>query len=199
MQSHMSAEHHSAPDLSIDKAPETPAILPLGTALVVTIVGLAIIIGFIAIGALLHVVPLYAGFLFLWYWTSVTHSSPAALAPAVIGSLVGAGLSYMLQTGTATGNAPLALAALGLMIVALFLVIAGRLPTICNAATMLYVTVFNAPILQKSEDFRQVILATVLGLIWFGGTIMTAAWLAARLARSRNAQILSPESVPAPA
>jgi hypothetical protein len=112
---------------------------------------LAIIIGFIAIGALLHVVPLYAGFLFLWYWTSVTHSSPAALAPAMIGSLVGAGLSYMLQTGTATGNAPLALGALGLMIMALFLVIAGRLPTFCNAATMLYVTVFNAPILQAAR------------------------------------------------
>jgi hypothetical protein len=33
---------------------------------------------------------------------------------------------------------------------------------------MLYITVFNAPALQKAEDFRQVIIATVLGLIWFG-------------------------------
>lgn len=199
MQSHVEAEHESAPNLSNDKIPGTPPALPLGTALVVTIVGLAIIIGFIAIGALLHVVPLYAGFLFLWYWTSVTHSSPAALAPAMIGSLVGAGLSYMLQAGTATGNAPLALGALGLMIVALFLVIAGRLPTFCNAATMLYVTVFNAPILQGGEDFRQVILATVLGIVWFGATIMGAVWLAARVARSRTAENPIAETVPVPA
>jgi hypothetical protein len=141
------------------------------TALVVTAIAVALIAGFVVIGAVLHVVPVYAGFLLLWYWTSVTHADVRALAPAVLGGLTGAGLSYLLQTGTALANVPLILTALGLMVLALFLVIAGRLPLLCNPATMLYVTVFNAPALQKAEDFRQVILATVLGLLWFGVTI----------------------------
>jgi hypothetical protein len=151
--------------------PGTPPVQPLLTALVVTAIAVALIAGFVVIGAVLHVVPVYAGFLLLWYWTSVTHSDLRALAPAVLGGLTGAALSYLLQTGTALANVPLIVAALGLMVLALFLVIAGRLPLLCNNATMLYVTVFNAPALQKAEDFRQVIVATVLGLLWFGVTI----------------------------
>ena len=151
--------------------PGTPPVQPLLTALVITVIAVVLIVGFVVIGAVLHVVPVYAGFLLLWYWTSVTHSDLRALAPAVVGGLPGAGLSYLLQTGAALGSVPLILAALALMVVALFLVIAGRLPLFCNASTMLYVTVFNAPALQKAEDFRQVIVATVLGLIWFGLTI----------------------------
>ena len=151
--------------------PGTPPVQPLMTALVITVIAVVLIAGFVVIGAVLHVVPVYAGFLLLWYWTSVTHSDLRALAPAVVGGLTGAALSYLLQTGAAMASVPLILAALGLMIVALFLVIAGRLPLFCNASTMLYVTVFNAPALQKAEDFRQVIVATVLGMIWFGLTI----------------------------
>lgn len=151
--------------------PGTPPVQPLLTALVITIVAVVLIAGFVVIGAVLHVVPVYAGFLLLWYWTSVTHSDLRALAPAVVGGLTGAALSYLLQTGAAAGNVPLILGALALMVVALFLVIAGRVPLFCNASTMLYITVFNAEVIQKGEDFRQVIVATVLGMIWFGATI----------------------------
>ncbi len=151
--------------------PGTPPVLPLMTALVTTIVALVLIVGFVVIGAVVHVAPVYAGFLLLWYWTSVTHSDLRALAPAVVGGLTGAALSYLLQTGAAHGNVPLIIGALVLMVVALFLVIAGRMPLFCNASTMLYVTVFNAEVIQKGEDFRQVIIATVLGMIWFGVTI----------------------------
>jgi hypothetical protein len=151
--------------------PGTPPVQPLLTALVITIIAVVLIVGFVVIGAALHVVPVYAGFLLLWYWTSVTHSDLRALAPAVVGGLTGAALSYLLQTGAAAGSLSLILGALGLMVVALFLVIAGRLPLFCNASTMLYVTVFNAEVIQKGEDFRQVIVATVLGMIWFGVTI----------------------------
>jgi hypothetical protein len=148
--------------------PGTPPVQPLMTALVISAIALALIAGFIVIGTWLHIVPLYAGFLLLWYWTSVAHGDLRALLPAVVGAVVGTGLSYLLQTGMALGSVPLIVAALALMVVALFLLIAGRLPLLCNASTMLYITVFNAPVIQKSEDFRAVILATLLGLIWFG-------------------------------
>jgi len=169
--------------------PGTPPVRPWMTALVMTAIGVALIAGFIVIGMVTHIVPLYAGLLLLWYWTSVAHSDVCALAPAVIGGLVGAGLSYMLQSGAAMGSVAVIVAALGLMIVVLFVVIAGRLPLICNASTMLYITVFNAPALQKAEDFRQVIVATVLGLIWFGGCIGLLERLAKRPAAEVEAGI----------
>lgn len=160
--------------------PGTPPVLPLMTALVMTVIGVVLIAGFVVIGAVTHVVPVYAGLLLLWYWTSVTHSDLRALAPAVIGGVTGAGMSYMLQTGAAMANVPMIVGALLLMTVALFLVISGRLPMLCNASTMLYVTVFNAPALQKAEDMRQVIVATVLGMVWFGVTIGLLGRLAPR-------------------
>lgn len=173
--------------------PGTPPVQPLMTALVITVIAVVLIAGFVAIGAALHIVPVYAGFLLLWYWTSVGHSDLRALAPAVVGGVTGAMLSYMLQTGAAMGNVPLILGALGLMVVALFLVIAGRLPLFCNGATMLYVTVFNAPVIQKGEDFRAVIVATVLGLVWFGLCIA----LLARLAPPHAQGTIESDAVPA--
>jgi len=169
--------------------PGTPPVRPWMTALVMTTVGVALIAGFIVIGLVMHIVPLYAGFLLLWYWTSVAHSDVRALAPTVIGGLVGAGLSYMLQTGAAMGSVAVIVVALALMVVVLFVVIAGRLPLVCNASTMLYITVFNAPALQKVEDFRQVIVATVLGLVWFGVCIGLLEHLAKRPAAEVEAGI----------
>jgi hypothetical protein len=148
--------------------PGTPPVQPLMTALVITVVAVVLIAGFIVIGTLLHVVPLYAGFLLLWYWTSVTHSDFRALMPAVAGGVFGTSLSWLLQTGTAMGNVPLIVLSLVLMTIALFLLVAGRLPLLCNASTMLYITVFNAPVIQKGEDFSGVIAATLLALVWFG-------------------------------
>lgn len=176
-----------------------PAV-PLLTAAVITLIAIVLIAGFIVIGAVTGIVPLYAGFLLLWYWTTVTHSQLSALAPATLGGLVGAGMSYLLQTGVAAGSAPIVVLALGLMVVALFLVIAGRLATVCNASTMLFVTVFNAPVIQKGEDFRQVIVATALGMVWFGVTIGLLSRLAPQPAPSAEAPSAeAPAGEPLPA
>ena len=67
--------------------PGIPPVQPVMTALVITGIAVALIAGFAVIGAVLHVVPVYAGFLLLWYWTSVTHSDLRALAPAVLGMI----------------------------------------------------------------------------------------------------------------
>lgn len=158
--------------------PGTPPVMPLGHALVVTLVALVLIVGFALIGLALNLVPVYAGFLLLWYWTSVGQSDLRALAPAVIGACAGIGMSYLLQAGTEAGSMPQIYGALALMIVALFLVIAGRLPLVCNGSTMLYITVFNGSVIQEHEDFRKVALATLLGLVWFGATIALLARLA---------------------
>jgi hypothetical protein len=131
------------------------------------------IAGFVALGLWLHVAPLYAGFLLMWVWSALDALSLKALPAALLGALTGASLSYLLQTGTATGQPALALLALALMIVALFLVVAQRAALICNQSTMLFVTVLNAPVLQSHEDFRAVTVAIALGAIWFGAIVWT--------------------------
>ncbi len=158
-------------------AATSPQLLPLGHALIVTIGVLVAVAGFIALGAWLHVKPLYAGFLLLWVWSALDQLSLKALPAALLGALAGAGLSYLLQTGTATGNPQLIALALGLMIGAVFLVVAGRAALVCNQSTMLFLTVLNAPLLQSGEDFRSAIIAVALSAVYFG----VIAWIIARL------------------
>ncbi|WP_054123733.1 hypothetical protein [Novosphingobium sp. AAP93] len=154
-----------------------PPQLPLGQAAIVTLGVIVVIAGFVALGAWLHVTPLYAGFLLLWAWSALHQLSMRALPGALIGALTGAGMSFLLQTGAATGNTALVIAALLLMVGAVFLVVAGRATLVCNQSTMLFITVLNAPVIQKGEDFRQVIVAITLGALWFG----VVAWVISRI------------------
>jgi hypothetical protein len=154
--------------MSTPAAAAPPHQMPLGQAAIVTLGVVVVIAGFVALGAWLHVTPLYAGFLLLWAWSALHELSLKALPGALIGALTGASLSFMLQTGAAMGSVQLIVLALLLMIVAVFLVVAGRAALLCNQSTMLFITVFNAPVIQAGENFRQVFVATVLGAVWFG-------------------------------
>lgn len=156
--------------------PAAPPQVPLGQAAIITLGVVVVIAGFVALGAWLHVAPLYAGFLLLWAWSALHELSLKALPGALIGALTGASLSFMLQTGAAMGSVQLIVLALLLMIVAVFLVVAGRAALFCNQSTMLFITVFNAPVIQAGENFRQVMVATVLGAVWFG----LVAWVISR-------------------
>lgn len=160
-----------------------PTQLPLGQALIVTIGVIVAVAGFVALGAALHVVPLYAGFLLLWVWSALHGLSLQALPAALAGALSGAALSFTLQTGAAMASPALIALALLLMIGAVFLVVAGRAALLCNQSTMLFITVLNAPLLQAGEDFRAVTLAIVLGAVWFGAV----AWVVGRLTPQQTA------------
>ncbi len=154
----------------------TPPQIPLGQAAIITLGVIVVIAGFVALGAWLHVTPLYAGFLLLWAWSALHELSLKALPGALIGALTGASLSFMLQTGAMMGSPQLIILALLLMIVAVFLVVAGRAALFCNQSTMLFITVLNAPVIQAGENFRQVIVAIALGAVWFG----MVAWVISR-------------------
>jgi hypothetical protein len=162
-----------------DAAADLPADppLPLGLALAITAGVIVAVAGFVALGAWLHVGALYAGFLLLWVWSTLDNLALKALPAALAGALTGAALSFLLQTGTAAGSMPLVVLALALMIVAVFLVVAKRAAGVCNASTMLFITVLNAPLLQAGEDFRMVIAGIALGAVWFG----MIAWLIVRV------------------
>ncbi|MEI6642670.1 MAG: hypothetical protein WCL10_11585 [Novosphingobium sp.] len=163
-------------------APAAP--MPLGQAAIVTLGVIVVIAGFVALGAWLKVVPLYAGFLLLWAWSALHELSLKALPAALAGALTGAGMSFLLQTGTMQGSPAIIALALLLMIGAVFLVVAGRAAFFCNQSTMLFITVLNAPVIQKGEDFRQAILAVVLGALWFGAV----AWAISRFVPAPSAE-----------
>lgn len=171
--------------MSAPASAAAPAQLPLGQALIVTIGVIVAVAGFVALGAVLHVVPLYAGFLLLWVWSALHALSLKALPAALVGALTGAALSFALQTGTAMASLgwigpALIVLALLLMIGAVFLVVAGRAALFCNQSTMLFITVLNAPLLQAGEDFRGVTLAIALGAAWFGAV----AWVVGKIVPS---------------
>ena len=150
-----------------------------GPALGITAAVIIALIGFIALGAWIDVAPLYAGFLFVWLWSTLDTMDFKALAPSLVGALAGTGMSYLLQLGTHTANVQFIVLALLLMIIALFCVIAKRLPTLCNASTMLFITVLNAPPVQQHEDFRAITAAIVLSVLWFGGITWIIGWVVA--------------------
>jgi hypothetical protein len=166
--------------MSAPSGAAAPVQLPLGQALIVTIGVIVAVAGFVALGAVLHVVPLYAGFLLLWVWSALHALSLKALPAALAGALTGAALSFALQTAAAMASPLLIVLALLLMIGAVFLVVAGRAALVCNQSTMLFITVLNAPLLQAGEDFRGVTLAIALGAAWFGAV----AWVVGKIVPS---------------
>ena len=173
----MSADSHTA-----TPPPST------GIAAAITFAAIVLIAGFIAIGTALHLQPLYAGFTLLWFWSSVDASDIKKLPAAVIGALAGTATSYLVQYGTVTGNAALVVLALAIIIVALFMVIAQRLPLVFNASYMLFVTVMNAPLIQAGETFANVFASIALSALYFGGIFFVGAKVMAnRAARVANA------------
>ena len=143
--------------------------LPLGMGLILWAAVIAAVVGFVAIGHFLHLVPLYAGFLFAWYWSSVDKVS-FALAPAsVIGAVGGVATAGLLQYAVVHWGIGGALAVLGLIALALLVQIMNWLPIAINPAYMLFLTVTCAPLLQAGEDFRAVMLTLLVGCAYFCG------------------------------
>lgn len=168
-------------------AASSPQPLPTIIAAAITLGVVVLIAGFLAVGSALKLQPLYAAFLLLWFWTSVDGTRFNALPAAVIGAFGGLANSFALQWGTQNGSGPVLIASLLMMVVALFMLIARRLPLLFNPSYMLFLTVLNAPLIQKQESFGQVIAATALGIFWFGTSAWVAQQLVARHQRSAAA------------
>ncbi|WP_408589029.1 hypothetical protein [Novosphingobium sp.] len=175
-------QHTAAADAALPSPPSAATALALTLGIVV------LIGGFLAVGSALKLEPLYAAFLLLWFWTSVDGTRFNALPATVIGAFGGLANSYLLQSGTHGGNGALAVLALLLMVFALFMLIAQRLPILFNPSYMLFLTVLNAPLIQQGESFAKVMAATAFGIVWFGAS----AWLAQQVIARRQGSALTP-------
>lgn len=151
-----------------------------GMALIVTVGIVALIAGFITLGFLLGLVPVYAGLLLLWYWGSVDMIESKALAPLVVGALGGTALAWLLQYGAVQGELAVVVAALILIVVAIYFQLRGWLPLLINRPFMLYLTVMCAPLLQAGESFPQAMIAIGAATLYFGGVVLAGRAVMAR-------------------
>lgn len=164
-------------------APASEAPRPtLGMGLVIWLAIILVIAGFIAIGTVLKLAPLYAGFLFVWYWASFDKGALPALPTTLLGACGGVATAGLLQYGALNAAPAIGLAALLLILVALLCTIMGWLPFLFNTAFMLFLTATTAPLLQSGENFRDVVLAVLLGAAYFGGV----AFIGTRLIAGRR-------------
>jgi len=162
-----------------DMSEETQPAMTGTTAAIVTVVIVALVVGFVVLGALLGLVPLYVGLLLVWYWGSIDELDAKGFAAVVIGACGGTATAALLHYAAPWGGGAV-LAVLGLIVAAIYCQLRGWLPLLINRPYMLYLTVMCAPLLQAQESFAQVFGALAAGTVYFGGVILGGRFLAQR-------------------
>lgn len=171
--------------MSENTTPEAAATPGPLAAIAITAIIVVLIVAWIAIavGALgMSDTTLVGAFMFLWYWANNEQLQFGRLVPAMLGSLVGIWIAWLLWYGPAAyGGAGLA-GALGVLIVALYLDVTKMVPIAINTATMLFLTLAAAPLIQLRVDWVELVKSTVLGGLFFAGAVYGLQKLAARFA-----------------
>ncbi len=165
--------------------PATTVAPPPGplAGLAILIIVLVLIAAWLAIGSLfLQQTSLIGGFLMLWYWANNEQLQIKRLPAAIIGAVVGIGLGWALVYGTVNYGTTGLIAALLLLILALYLDIIKAVPLVVNTSTMLYVTIAAAPLVQLHVDWVELVLSTVVGGLFFGLAVEGLQRLAAKYA-----------------
>ena len=167
-------------------APAVAAAPPGPVAgLAILLIVLVLIVAWIVLGTqVLHLqdTSLVGGFMMLWYWANNEQLEFGRLPAAIIGAVVGIGLSWFLVYGAVNyGTTGLTLALL-LAIFVLYLDIIKAVPLIVNTSTMLFVTLAAAPLVQLHVDWIELVLSTVVGGLFFGLVVEGLKRAAARFA-----------------
>jgi len=154
---------------------EAPPPLSLSHGIQLFLLVVAVVAAWIFLCGQIGLMPVFGGFLLLWYWATVEKAAFNRLPASVIGSLAGVGLAWLFvllppRLGMMNGL----IAAYAVTAFALFLVIMNWLPIAVNGATMLFVTVLGAPALITSINFVQFSEAVVLGAVFFAAVVYAA-------------------------
>ncbi|MBA4161421.1 MAG: hypothetical protein C0515_04940 [Novosphingobium sp.] len=169
--------------MSENTAPEAAVTPGPLAAIAITAIIVILIVAWIAIaiGALgMSDTTLVGAFMFLWYWANNEQMQFTRLVPAMLGSLVGIGIAWLLWYGPAAyGGAGLA-GALAALVLALYLDITKTVPIAVNTATMLFLTLAAAPLIQLQVDWLELVRSTVLGGLFFAGAVWGLQKLVAR-------------------
>ena len=156
-------------------APPTPMV-----GLNITIVGIAVIAGWIFIGLkLLGISSFFASFLFFWYWAAVEEADLKQWPQSTIGAFVGLALAWQSHWLPAQFGTPGLIAGLLVIVIALYVQIMNWVPLATNRSAMLFLTVLAAPALLDKLDPVEMAKAIGLGALYFGGIVKLVTMLSA--------------------
>jgi len=152
---------------------------PLAAAVILAILVVAGVT-FIYANTMLGISDFWAGFLFLTYWMAAEQVQPGAFVGSAVGAVVGLLVALGLQVlPHLYGNAG-EIAAVIIMLAAIYLQIVGWLKVAFNFSTMIFLTAGAAVPIQAHADVLNALKALVLGIVFFGAIVMSAQKLAAR-------------------
>ncbi|QJQ31305.1 hypothetical protein GV829_01655 [Sphingomonas lacunae] len=166
--------------------PQAAAEAPPGpvAGIVVTLIVVGLIVGWIIIGNMSFDPKgeaVFAGFLLLWFWANNEKLDVKRLPSATLGALYGIGLAWLLYAlPTNYGSAGLVVALLA-VIVSLYVQTCNFVPLVINASAMLFLTVAAAPLILTRVDWINMIIATLLGAVYFASVAEGVKWLAAKI------------------
>lgn len=163
-------------------AAEAPPPGPVA-GIAVTLIVVALIVGWIIIGSAVFDAKgetFFASFLLLWFWANNEKLEIKRLPSATLGALFGIGLAWLMHALPAEYGATGLVVALLAVVVALYVQTCNFLPLIVNASAMLFLTVAAAPLIMTKVDWINMVLATLLGAIYFAAFAEGAKWLAGR-------------------
>ena len=161
-------------------APAAPGPL---AGLAITAIVIVLIVAWIAIALnFMADTALVGGFMLLWYWANNEHLDIKRLPTAIVGALVGIFIAWFVVYATSRWGGAGTAAALGLLVLALYLDVIKAVPFAVNASTMLFVTLAAAPLIQLHVNWPQLVVSTVAGGLFFGLVVEGLKRLAARFA-----------------
>ena len=168
----MSNEGHSAPPSALKAAIIVVVLIPLVAA-------------YMILGSAIGVTHLWAGFLFILYWTAIHAANASAYWPDLCGALMGVGYAFLCHwlplQGTAGG-----IALLAILCVTTWLLIRGMLPLIINLGLMLFLTVCTVPMIGEKGDHVGIAIGVLYGAA-YSGLLFLAATNAGKLRARRPA------------
>ena len=151
---------------------------PIAAAVILAILIVAGV-AFIYANTVLGLSDFWAGFLFLTYWMAAEQVQPGAFVSSAVGAVVGLLVALGLQVlPHLYGNAG-EIAAIVVMLAAIYLQIVGWLKVAFNFSTMIFLTAGAAVPIQAHADVLNALKALVLGIVFFGAIVMGAQKLAA--------------------
>jgi hypothetical protein len=177
--------------------PENAEALPPGRAFLVLIAIIVALAAYIGLAVLLHIEAVFAGSLFLFFWTGVEKAAPAAFVPTLVGALGGianAGLFHPAVASSLAIDPTMAvIAGLVVLVLALYLLLMQKLSVLCNQSYMLFVTVGAIPLLPDLKIFVSMVEAVFLSAAFFGCIVWALRHFGARRAVNTAAEAIAAE------
>ncbi|HQS69648.1 MAG: hypothetical protein B7Y36_11315 [Novosphingobium sp. 28-62-57] len=152
---------------------QASALTP-GKGLVVLAIVIVAVAAFIAVSAALGLAAVFGGFLFAFYFTGLCHAAPDKFLPASVGAFVGMGIAFALMALPASFGTAGMIAALIVVLGAVYALIMGWAPMAINHATMLFLTVGTIPALQQRGTLAEMALSAGLAVGLIGAALAVA-------------------------